>query len=133
MEISREHPLRQLFEELVQRHFFGEAGVYDSDIARYVSGVATEFAHADTLYRISNARGERLTDVADMLIESNPLLEANSFDRERAVRKHVGDFTMFAAGLFPEAVASLPAIHPLSVDKFVDYLTAGKESYAIVA
>jgi hypothetical protein len=42
-----------------------------------------------------------------MLIESNPLLEASSFDRERAVRKHVGDYTPFMMGLFPESVTRL--------------------------
>jgi hypothetical protein len=133
MDIANEHPLRSLFDELVRRHYFGDAHVYDADIASYVSGVVTEFAQTDTLYRIHNARGQRLTAVAEMLVESNPLLDANSFDREREVRKHVGDFTLFYAGFFPEAVASLPALHPLSVDTFVDYLHAGKESYRVVA
>jgi hypothetical protein len=68
-----------------------------------------------------------------MLVESNPLLEASSFDREREVRKHVGDFTLFFTGLFPEAVASLPRLRPFSLDAFIDYITAGKESYAVVA
>lgn len=133
MDIANEHPLRSLFDELVRRHYFGDARVYDSDIASYVSGVVTEFAQTDALYRIHNARGQRLTEVAEMLVASNPLLDANSFDREREVRKHVGDFTLFFTGFYPEAVASLPALHPLSVDTFVDYLNAGKESYAVVA
>ena len=133
MEISREHPLRKLFEELIRRHFFGDAQVYDPDVAAYVSGVVTDLAHLDKLYKIKNARGEQLTDVARMLVASDPLLDANSFEREREVRKHVGDFTLFFTGLFPEAVASLPTLHPLSVDKFADYVNAGKESYAVVA
>jgi hypothetical protein len=132
MDIANEHPLRSLFDELVRRHYFGDARVYDSDIASYVSGVVTAFAQTDALYRIHNARGQRLTEAA-MLVESNPLLDANSFDREREVRKHVGDFTLFFTGFYPEAVASLPTLHPLSVDTFVDYLNAGKESYAVVA
>jgi len=57
------------------------------------------------LYRLQNARGKRLEDVGEMLIESNLMLEAPSFDRERAVRKHVGDYTLFMTGLFPESVA----------------------------
>jgi hypothetical protein len=122
-----------MFDELIRRRFFGDAQVYDSDITEYVSGVVTQFAHVDTMYRIRNARGERLTGVAEMLVESNPLLDAPSFDREREVRKHVGDFTLFYTGLFPEAVAKLPTLRPLSVDKFVDYMKAGKESYKVVA
>ena len=48
-------------------------------------------------------------------------------------RVQVGDFTLFFAGFFPEAVASLPRLRPLSIDTFVDYVSAGKESYGVVA
>jgi hypothetical protein len=131
--IPQEHPLRQLFGELVRRHFFGGVHLHDSDVVDYVTGVLTDFTHVDNVYAIRNARGRRLEDVAEMLVESNPLLDASTFDREREVRKHVGDFTLFFTGLFPEAVASLPRLRPLSLDTFIDYVTAGKESYAVVA
>jgi hypothetical protein len=93
----------------------------------------TDFVHVDNLYRIRNALGARLEDVGEMLIESNPLLGASSFDRERAVRKHVGDYTLFMAGLFPESVARTPRARRPSLDLFVDFIKAGKESYAIVS
>lgn len=131
--IPRDHPLRQLVDQLVRQHFVRDAQVYEPEVCAYVSGVLTDFAHVDNLYRIRNARGKRLEEVAEMLIESNPLLEARSFDREREVRKHIGDFTLFFTGLFPEAVAALPRLRPLSLDAFVDYVRAGKESYAVVA
>ena len=133
MPIPREHPLRQLFGELVRRHFVRGVQLHDSDVAEYVTGILTDFTHVDHMYRIRDARGRRVEEVAEMLVESNPLLEASSFDRERAVRKHVGDFTLFFTGLFPEAVVSLPRLRPLSIDTFIDYVAAGKESYAIVA
>ena len=113
MPIPREHPLRQLFGELVRRHFVRGVQLHDSDVAEYVTGILTDFTHVDHMYRIRDARGHRVEEVAEMLVESNPLLEASSFDRERAVRKHVGDFTFFT-GLFPEAVASFPRLRPLS-------------------
>lgn len=131
--ISSTHPLRLLFQHLVRGNFRRGAQLDDADLADYVGRMLTEFTHADNMYRIHNARGERLDDVAAMLIESNPHLDAPSFDRERAVRRHVGDFTLFYTGLFPEAVASLPRLKPLSVDTFVDYVAAGKESYRIVS
>jgi hypothetical protein len=130
---SRNHPLRRLFQELVGRHLFRGVPSQDPDVADYVSGILTDFIHIDNLYCIRNARGRRLEEVAEMLVESNPLLDATSFDREREVRKHVGDFTLFFTGLFPEAVASLPRLRPLSRDNLVDYVAAGKESYAVVA
>ncbi len=133
MRIAADHPLSRLFRELVRRHFVHGVQIADPQIAAYVAGVLIDFTHTDNLYRIRDARGRRLEDVAEMLVESHPLLAAQSFDRERAVRKHIGDFTLFFTGLFPEAVASLPRRRPLSVDAFVDYVRAGKESYAIVA
>jgi hypothetical protein len=131
--ISSDYPLRQLFEELVRRHFYRGADIHDADVVSYVGRLLTDFTHTDRLYKIRNARGRRLEEVAEMLVESNPILDANSFDREREVRKHIGDFTMFFAGFFPEALASYPRLNPLSVDALVDYVAAGKESYAVVA
>jgi hypothetical protein len=131
--ISRNHPLRTLFEGLVRRHFYRSAHMTDAEVVAYVGGVLTDFTHTDRLYQIRNARGRRLEEVAEMLVESNPILDASSFDREREVRKHIGDFTLFFLGFFPEAVSSMPRVHPLSADTFVDYVAAGKESYAVVA
>jgi len=132
MWIPPDHPLCKLFRELVVRRFYGDAMLRDADIARYVSNLLVEFAHVKNLYKIRDARGRRLEDVGLMLIESNPLLEGRSFDREREVRKHIGDYTLFLSGLFPEYVASLPR-RGLRVDAFIDYLKAGKESYRIVS
>jgi len=43
-----------------------------------------------------------------MLIESDPIYgPAPSFDRERQVRKHIGDYTLFYAGMFPEASTTI--------------------------
>jgi hypothetical protein len=131
--ISRDHPLRTLFQELVHKHLFLGAQLYDTQIAHYVTGVLTDFTHVDNLYRIRNVRGRLLEDVVELLIESNPLLDASSFIREREVRKQIGDFTLFFTGIFPEAIASLPRLRPLSLDAFVDYMAAGKRSYGVVA
>jgi hypothetical protein len=133
MPIPRAHPLRRLFYELIRRQFIHELHLYDPEITEYVTGLLTDFTHVDNLYRIRNARGKRLEEIGEMLVESNPLLDASSFDREREVRKHVGDFTLFFTGLFPEAVQSLPRRRAISVDRFVEYVEAGKESYSVVA
>jgi hypothetical protein len=125
--IRPDHPLRKFFAGLVRQHL-----PIEPEVATYVSGVLVDFTHADNLYRIRNARGKRLEDVAEMMIESNPLLEGSSFVYERLVRRHIGDYTMFLSGLFPEHLASLPR-RGLRLDCIVDYIKAGKESYRIVA
>ena len=132
MFIEPNHPLARLFRELVQRRFYNDSQIRDGDVTAYISGLLSRFTHVRELYRIRNARGKRLEDVGEMLIESNPLLEASSFGREREVRKHIGDYTLFLCGLFPEYVASLPR-RSLRLDSIVDYVKAGKESYRVVS
>ena len=132
MFIEPNHHLSRLFRELVQRRFYDEWQIRDGDVTAYISAVLSRFTDVRELYRIRNARGKRLEDVGEMLIESNPLLAASSFDREREVRKHVGDYTLFLCGLFPEYVARLPR-RSLRLDSIVDYVKAGKESYRVVS
>jgi len=58
-------------------------------------------------------------------VESNPLLDAGSFQREREVRQHIGDYTLSLTGMFPEYVAAL-ARRGLRLDSIIDYITAGR-------
>jgi hypothetical protein len=128
-----EHSLRQFFENLVWRHFTEDVRLEEPSITQYVSDLLSSFAHIKNLYQIRNAYGKQLDDVGEMLVESNPVLEATSFDRERAVRKHVGDYTLFMTGLFPESVAKSNQAKRRRLDAYIDFVQAGKESYAIVS
>ncbi len=125
------HPLRQLFGELIRKNFYHELHLYDHQVTGYLADLLIDFLRTDQLYKIRNSRGKHLEDVGEMLIESNPALDAPSFEREREVRKHIGDFTLFLTGLFPE---SLPCRRrSLRLDPLVDYVRTGKESYDIVS
>jgi hypothetical protein len=130
--IRPDHPLSRLFAELVQRNLVDFVRIDDIEMARYIAALLVDFTHVDNLYRVRNTRGKRLEDVGEMLMESNPLLEGRSFVYEREVRKHIGDYTLFLSGLFPEYVGALPKKHG-RVDAFIDYMKAGKESYRVVA
>ena len=132
--VGRDHPLRRFFNDMVARRFDADLRLPDPRLAAYVSGLLVDFTHVDHLYRVRDARGRRLEDVGEMLLESNPLLgEAGSFDRERAVRKHVGDYVLFMTGLFPESLSGRQRFRQMRLDVFVDYMKAGKESYGVVA
>jgi hypothetical protein len=129
-----ERSLRKFLAELVWRHLFEGVRLEEPQVATYVAALLVDFARTENLYRIRNARGKPLEDVGEMLVESNPLLDAASFDREREVRKHVGDYTLFMTGLFPESVARTTIQgRTWRVDAFVDFVQAGKESYSIVS
>ena len=130
-EISKNHPLRLLFRSLTERNFMGKVGIANIQVIRYVSDLLVRFAHVDNLYRIRDSRGRRLEEVGEMLLESSPILNDASVDREREIRKHIGDYTLFFTGMFPESLKRLSS--SIRLDHFVDYIKAGKESYRIVS
>jgi hypothetical protein len=132
MRIRPDHPLSRFFAELIRKHMADSVGIRDTDVTEYIAALLVDFTHVDRLYRIRNARGKRLEDVGEMLIESNPLLEGRSFVYEREVRRHIGDYTLFLTGLFPEYVQRLGR-RGTRVDGFIDYMRAGQESYRVVA
>src|SRR5260221_10985851 len=131
--ISDDHPLQQLFMELVARHYAHEIGIRDPELVGYVSHLLTEFCDAEQLFKLQNMAGKPISDVGEMLLESDPVFgPAPSFDRERQVRKHIGDFTLFYAGMFPESINHY-RLRRQRVEGFVDWMKAGKESYYIVS
>src|SRR5207237_3698176 len=132
--ISEHHPLRRLFGALTEKSFAQHLGWPDLNVTQYVSNLLVEFTHTDQLYQIRNERGERIDTLVDMLYESEVLLEAQSLDREREVHRHIGDFTLFMAGLFPEYLRRLKSAGLIyHKDFLVDYVKTGKRSYGIVA
>ena len=131
--LSESHPLQQLFIELVGRHYAEEIGIRDPQVVNYVAHLLSEFCDAEQLFKVRNSAGLPLSDVGQMLAESNPVFgPAPSFDRERQVRKHIGDYTLFFAGMFPESINSF-RLRRNRLENFVDWVKAGKESYYIVS
>jgi len=131
--IPESHALQELFQGLVGRHYAEEIGIRDPQIVAYVSHLLAEFCDADQLYKIHNATDRPLADVGEMLLESDPVYgPAPSFDRERQVRKHIGDYALFFTGMFPESINQF-RLRNQRLENFVDWMKAGKESYYIVS
>lgn len=131
--IPESHPLQQLFIKLVGHHYAEQIGIRDPQVVAYVAHLLAEFCDAEQLFKIRNAAGRRLSDVGEMLLESDPVFgAAPSFDRERQVRKHIGDYTLFFAGMFPESI-NHARLRRGRVENFIDWMKAGKESYYIVS
>ncbi len=132
--ISPQHPLRQLFGALTEKSFTEHLGWADLNVTAYVSNLLVDFTHTDELYQIRNRDNEPIDTVVDLLFESEVMLEAQSLDRERDVHRHIGDFTLFMAGLFPEYLRRLKTAGRIyHKDFLVDYVKTGKRSYGIVA
>ncbi|MFZ0704955.1 MAG: hypothetical protein WAM71_05070 [Candidatus Korobacteraceae bacterium] len=131
--ISESHPLQELFSGLVHHHFDREIGLHDSAVQDYVVNILIEFCERDQLFKIRNTNDRALEDVGEMLLEADPVYgPAPSFDRERQVRKHIGDYTLFLSGMFPESINCF-RLRRARLENFVDFLKAGKESYYIVS
>jgi hypothetical protein len=131
--IPESHPLQQLFLEMVGRHYAEEIGLRDAQVIAYVAHLLSEFCDVDYLFKIRNVAGRPLEDLGEMLLESDPIYgPAPSFDRERQVRKHIGDYTLFFTGMFPESINRF-RLRRSRLENFVDWMKAGKESYYIVS
>jgi hypothetical protein len=103
---------------------FEQIDLHDGDLVRYVADLLVEFVHVDDLYRLRDAQGKRLEHLIDMLME---LQEQKPAD-ERETRKHIGDYTLFIVGLYPESLA-----HRRRGVSPEYYIAQGKASYQIVA
>jgi hypothetical protein len=131
--VPESNPLRSFFFDLVSHHFASSFDLRDADISAYVSDMLTEFCDTDQLHRIRNVNGRPLDDVGEMLLESDPVFgPAPSFDRERQVRKHIGDYTLFFTGMFPESI-NHRRLRRARLENMIDFIKAGKESYYIVS
>jgi hypothetical protein len=124
-----EHPLRRLFAGLTEQTFMNLLGVADPPLIDYLSELLSRFIHLDAVYRLRNAQGRRLEEVADMVIEAEGLPPEGRTRRE--IYRHIGDFTLFWTGVYPEALRRLRSA--LSKDHFVDYCEQGKRSYYIAS
>ena len=131
--VPENHPLQELFLALVERNFSEVIGLRNHEVQEYVAAMLAEFCSLENLYKIRDSGGRALHDVGEMLLESDPVYgEAPSFDRERQVRKHIGDYTLFFTGMFPESINHW-RLRKQRLEGFVDFMKAGKESYYIVS
>jgi hypothetical protein len=107
-QIPEHHPLRLLFREATDWAFqyaqLPEPEARDARLKGYLSDdLLVRFLHADRLYQLRDARGRPLADVAEMLLSGeatggSPELHALT------VQRHIGDYTLFITGLFPESL-----------------------------
>jgi hypothetical protein len=126
---SPDHPLRRLFAGLTEQTFITTLGVADPPLTDYLSGLLSRFVHMDALYRLRDSSGRRLEEVADMMLDAEAMPPEGRTRRE--VHRHIGDFTLFWTGVYPEALQRLRSAH--AKDSFIDYCEQGKRSYYIAS
>ena len=130
MDVGPNHPLRRLFAGLVEHAFQAEVGLCDPNLTDYMADLLVSFTHVDRLNAIRETRGKRWEQIAVMLMLSAEDRAATGIERDREVYRHIGDYTLFWAGIYPEQLKR-SSRHP--EDVLLDYVTQGKRSYAIVS
>lgn len=119
--------LRRFLGGLTESTFEGRLGVADPALVDYLVELLVRFVHVDGLYAVRNATGRRLEEVAEMLFEAQGRLG----DARREIHRHIGDFTLFWSGVYPEALARMRPSK--TKDFFVDYCETGKRAYLIAS
>lgn len=124
-----DHPLRRLFAGITEHTFLETLGIGDPPLVDYLSELLTRCINMDALYRLFSSEGRRLEEVADMMLEAEAMPAEGRTRRE--IYRHIGDFTLFWTGVYPESVNRLRSL--LRKDHFVDYCAQGKRSYYIAS
>jgi len=131
-DVSGEHPLRHYFVEALHDSFSGEPSIDSSDdVEAYLSELLVNFIDMEAVYGIRDPFGRPVESVAEMMVEGDIRLNADSFGREREVHRHIGDFLLFWSGLFPEFLMQMKA--PGSKDVLLDPVRQGRFSYHVVS
>jgi hypothetical protein len=127
------HPLESFFQHAVRNCYEGKLGLHDPEVTGYVARLLCEFSDADKLYMVRDAVGRPVEDLEAMMRAADPVHgDAPSFDAERSVRKHIGDYALFVGGMYPEASDSMRR-HRRHHPSLGQLIRAGKESYFIVS
>jgi hypothetical protein len=130
---SSPHPLEPFFQQAVRNSYEGKLGLNDPDATSYVAHLLCEFSESEKLYSVRDEVGRPIEELTEMMNAADPVHgSAPSFDAERAVRKHIGDYALFVAGMYPEAMASSRR-HRRHHSSLGELIQAGKESYFIVS
>lgn len=119
--------LERYFSGLTEQAFQVELGVADPPLTDYIASLLTRFLHTDAIFRVRDVVGRRLKSVADMLAEA----ERRTARPHSELHRHIGDFTLFWTGLYPEMLKRLRAVDQR--DFLIDYTQQGKRSYYLAS
>ena len=130
---AQSHPLEPFFQQAVRNSYEGKLGLNDPDVTAYVARLLCEFSQSDKLYQVRDHEGHPIEELTEMIEAADPVHgSAPSFDAERALRKHIGDYALFVAGMYPEAMGSKHR-RRRNQPSLGELIHAGKESYYIVS
>ena len=120
--------VHRYFAGLAESTFQSELGIVDPGLIDYLSTMLVRFVRNDVVHRIRGVTGRPLMSVPEMVAEASARLG----DARRELHQHIGDFTLFWAGVYPEALRQREAEQEDS-EQFLNYCRYGKQSYHIAS
>jgi hypothetical protein len=127
MQPAQSDMLRRFFAGLAEFTFQTRLGLADPPLVDYVSDLLVRFVRHEVIFRIRDLTGRPLSEVAEMLAEA----EMRIGEARREVHRHIGDFTLFWVGVYPECLRRKQS--PMHRDHLIDYQAEGKRSYWIAS
>ena len=118
--------VERYFAGLAENTFQSQLGVVDPPLIDYLTRLLIRSIRNDRMHRIRGITGRPLLTVPEMVAEA----AARLGEARRELHRHIGDFTLFWAGVYPEALRSGEA---QSSDQFETYCSFGKRSYRIAS
>lgn len=116
-----------LIDDAVNRHVSTQ---HQERVVSYLTDLLVQFSDSERLFLIRDQRGRPIQDVAELLAEGDVAQRATSFEREREVHRHLGDFLLFGVGVFPMFLHHAPDEAPSNL---TTYCRLGQESYLVVS
>ena len=127
MKATQSSTLHRYFAGIAECVFQSQLGVVDPPMVDYVSRLLIRFVRSESIHKVRSLTGKPVTEVTEMLVEAN----ARVGTARRSVHRHIGDFTLFWAGVYPEALREMQS--PSKKDHVIDYCTQGKRAYLIAS
>lgn len=118
--------VERYFAGLAENTFHSKLGVVDPPLIDYLTNLLIRSIRNDAVHRVRSVTGRPLLTVQEMVQEA----AARLGDAQREIHRHIGDFTLFWAGLYPEA---LRGAESRVIDPFETYCSYGKRSYHIAS
>ena len=119
--------LGRFFAGLTEHAFVARLGVADPPLIDYVASLLIRFLRNDVVYNLRDLAGRPLEEVASMMLEGQERIG----EARRDLHQHVGDFTLFWTGLYPESLRQMQSSE--RKDYFLDYCEQGKRAYYIAS
>jgi hypothetical protein len=98
---SLEQPSAPLYVYVVVRHTLRVGGLDDADVADYVAALVLEFGDHDRATRIGRHDERAYHYLVDLVADG----ATEEGERAFLLRVHLGDYSLWLAGLFPDRIA----------------------------